>query len=71
MRIILLFIFTILLSCSNNYSENKSIKFNIDEDLTFDEFKMMENNVSALYKIINEEGNSKIVQFDNKSFLND
>ena len=44
MRIILLFIFTILLSCSNNYSENKSIKFNIDEDLTFDEFKMLIEN---------------------------
>jgi len=44
MRIILLFVFTILLSCSNNYSENKSIKFNIDEDLTFDEFKMLIEN---------------------------
>ena len=44
MRIILLFFFTILLSCSNNYSENKSIKFNIDEDLTFDEFKMLIEN---------------------------
>ena len=43
----------------------------LEKELTFDEFKMMENNVSALYKIINEEGNSKIVQFDNKSFLND
>ena len=39
MRILLLFIFTILLSCSNNNSENKSIKFDINEDLTFDEFK--------------------------------
>lgn len=43
----------------------------LEKELTFDEFKMMENNVSALYKIINDEGNSKIVQFDNKSFLND
>ena len=41
MRILLLFIFTILLSCSNNNSENKSIKFDINEDLTFDEFKML------------------------------
>ena len=38
MRIIFLFIFTILLSCSNNYSEKKLIKFDINEDLTFDEF---------------------------------
>ena len=44
MRIILLFIFTFLLSCSNNYSENKPIKFNINEDLTFDEFKMLLEN---------------------------
>ena len=44
MRIILLFIFTILLSCSNNYSENKSIKFDINEDLTFDEFKILIEN---------------------------
>ena len=44
MRIILLFIFTILLSCSYNYSENKSIKFDINEDLTFDEFKMLIEN---------------------------
>ena len=44
MRIILLFIFTILLSCSNNNSENKSIKFDINEDLTFDEFKMLIEN---------------------------
>ena len=44
MRIILLFIFTILLSCSNNNPENKSIKFDINEDLTFDEFKMLIEN---------------------------
>ena len=44
MRLILLFIFTILLSCNNNYSINKSIKFDIDEDLTFDEFKMLIEN---------------------------
>ena len=44
MRIILLFIFMILLSCSNNYSKNKSIKFDINEDLTFDEFKMLIEN---------------------------
>lgn len=43
----------------------------LEKELTFDEFKMMESNVSALYKIINKNGNSKIVEFDNKSFLND
>ena len=46
MKILLLFIFTILLSCSNNNSENKSIKFDINEDLTFDEFKMLIENKS-------------------------
>ena len=44
MRIIFLFIFTILLSCSNNYSEKKLIKFDINEDLTFDEFKILIEN---------------------------
>ena len=44
MRFFLLFIFTILLSCSNNNSEDKSIKFDINEDLTFDEFKMLIEN---------------------------
>jgi DNA sulfur modification protein DndD len=43
----------------------------LEKELTFDEFKMMESNVSALYKIINENGNSKIVKFNTKSFLND
>ena len=46
MKILLLFIFTILLSCSNNNSEDKSIKFDINEDLTFDEFKMLIENKS-------------------------
>ena len=44
MRIILLFIFTILLSCSNNNSEKKSIKIDINKDLTFDEFKRLIEN---------------------------
>ena len=43
----------------------------LEKELTFDEFKMMESNVSSLYKIINKNGNSKIVEFDTKSFLND
>tara|TARA_B100001057_G_scaffold401530_1_gene413039 strand:- start:161 stop:331 length:171 start_codon:yes stop_codon:yes gene_type:complete len=46
MRILLLFILTILLSCSNNNSENKPIKFDINEDLTFDEFKILIENKS-------------------------
>ena len=41
MRILLLFILTILLSCSNNNSENKSITFDINDDLTFEEFKKL------------------------------
>ena len=44
MKILFLFILTILLSCSNNNSENKSIKFDINEDLTFDEFKILIEN---------------------------
>lgn len=43
----------------------------LEKELTFDEFKMMESNVSSLYKIINEDGKSTIVRFDNKSFIND
>jgi len=45
MRILLLFILAILLSCSNNNSENKPIKFDINEDLTFDEFKILIENI--------------------------
>ena len=44
MRILLIFILTILLSCSNNNFENKSIKFDINEDLTFEEFKLLIEN---------------------------
>ena len=43
----------------------------LEKELTFDEFKLMEANVSSLYKIINKNGNSTIVEFDNKSFIND
>ena len=39
MKILLLFIFTILLSCSNNNTGNKSIKIDINDNLTFEEFK--------------------------------
>ena len=44
MRILLLFILTILWSCSKNKSENQSIKFDLNEDLTFEEFKLLIEN---------------------------
>ena len=44
MRIFLLIIFIILLSCSDNNTDNKSIKFDINEDLTFDEFRILIEN---------------------------
>ena len=44
MRILLLFIFTILFSCSNNNTENKLITIDINEDLTFNEFKILIDN---------------------------
>ena len=44
MRFFLLFILTILLSCSNKKSENVSIKFDINEDLTFEEIKLLIEN---------------------------
>ena len=49
MRILLLVIFTILLSCNNNKTDNKSIKIDINNNLTFDEFK----------KLIEEKGLEK------------
>ena len=46
MRLILLIFFTILLSCNKNINENKSTKININDNLTFDEFKtLIENKV--------------------------
>ena len=41
MRILLLIIFIILLSCSDNNTDNNSIKIDINENLTFDEFKKL------------------------------
>ena len=41
MRILLLIIFTLLLSCSDNNTDNNSIKIDINKDLTFDEFKKL------------------------------
>tara|TARA_B100001027_G_C16163157_1_gene283528 strand:- start:578 stop:748 length:171 start_codon:yes stop_codon:yes gene_type:complete len=45
MRILLPFIFTILFSCSNNNAENKSIIIDINDDLTFNEFKILIENI--------------------------
>ena len=39
MRIFLLIIFIILLSCSYNNTDDNSIKIDINDNLTFDEFK--------------------------------
>ena len=44
MRILSLFIFIILLSCSNNNTKNNSIKIDINDDLTFNEFKILIEN---------------------------
>ena len=41
MRIILLIFFTILLSCSKDISNNKNIEININENLSFDDFKKL------------------------------
>ena len=44
MRVLSLFIFIILLSCSNNNAKNNSIKIDINDDLTFNEFKILIEN---------------------------
>ena len=44
MRILLLIIFIVLLSCSDNNTDNNSIKIDINYNLTFDEFKMLIEN---------------------------
>ena len=41
MRIFLLIIFIILLSCSDNNTDNNSIKIDINDNLTFNEFKKL------------------------------
>jgi len=41
MRILLVIIFIILLSCSYNNNGNNSIKLDINDNLTFDEFKKL------------------------------
>ena len=44
MRLILLIFFTILLSCNKNINDNKSTKIDINDNLTFDEFKKLIEN---------------------------
>tara|TARA_S200000501_G_scaffold279543_1_gene263565 strand:- start:542 stop:712 length:171 start_codon:yes stop_codon:yes gene_type:complete len=41
MRFILLIIFTILLSCSKSKNDNISVNIDINDNLTFEEFKKL------------------------------
>ena len=56
MRLILLIFFTILLSCNKNINDNKSNKIDINDNLTFDEFKKLIENkgLKQDYPDINE-----------------
>ena len=56
MRLILLIFFTILLSCNKNINDNKSTKIDINDNLTFDEFKKLIENkgLKQDYPDINE-----------------
>ena len=49
MRVIFFIFFVILLSCNKNVNEKKTFKININDNLTFNEFK----------KLIEEEGLKK------------
>ena len=49
MRVIFLIFFVILLSCNKNINEKKKLKININDNLTFNEFK----------KLIEEKGLNK------------
>ena len=49
MRVIYLIFFVILLSCNKNVNEKKTFKININDNLTFNEFK----------KLIEEKGLKK------------
>ena len=49
MRLIFLIFFVILLSCNKNINEKKKLKININDNLTFNEFK----------KLIEEKGLNK------------
>ncbi len=56
MRIILLILFTILLSCNKNLGKNNNIKIDINDDLTFEEFKKLieEKGIKEDYPDINK-----------------
>ena len=56
MRFILLIIFTILLSCSKSKNDNISVNIDINDNLTFDEFKKLIENegLKKDYPDINE-----------------
>ena len=41
MRVIFLIFFVILLSCNKNINKNKTYKININDNLTFNEFKKL------------------------------
>jgi len=49
MRVIFFIFFVILLSCNKNIDEKKTFKLNINDNLTFNEFK----------KLIEEKGSKK------------
>ena len=49
MRVIFFIFFVILLSCNRNINENKTYKIDINDNLTFNEFK----------KLIEEKGSKK------------
>ena len=41
----------------------------MEKELTFDEFKLMEKNITSIHKIINAEGNSTIKKIENNKLL--
>ena len=41
----------------------------VEKELTFDEFKLMESNITSIHKIISENGNSRIEKIDNSKQL--
>ena len=56
MRVIFFIFFIILLSCSKDVNENKTIKIDINDNLTFNEFKKLieKNGLKKDYPDINQ-----------------
>jgi len=56
MRVFFFIFFLILLSCSKDINEKKTIKIDINDDLTFNEFKKLieENGLKKGYPDINQ-----------------